>query len=107
MVSSLEPDLQILAQKSLRDGLIAYDRRYGWRGALGHISRAKIDPPNAFFDASRLITDFVITPEHEDTFQTLEKPSALHDWHLALIVSLNTSQAEIILQDGQRGQIFS
>ncbi len=32
--STLDPDLQKIAGKVLRDGLIAYDRRHGWRGPL-------------------------------------------------------------------------
>ena len=36
--TSLEPDLQAAAEKSLRDGLIAYDRRRGgWRGPVARI----------------------------------------------------------------------
>ncbi len=35
--TSLEPRLQALAEKTLRDGLIAYDRRHGWRGPLGRL----------------------------------------------------------------------
>ena len=34
--TSLDPVLQIAAEKSLRDGLMAYDRKMGgWRGAAG------------------------------------------------------------------------
>src|SRR5205085_2000109 len=36
--TSLDPRLQDIAQKSLRDGLQLYDRRHGWRGPLGHIA---------------------------------------------------------------------
>ena len=32
--TSLDPKLQAMASKSLRDGLIAYDRRHGWRGPV-------------------------------------------------------------------------
>ena len=32
--TSLDPTLQAEASKSLRDGLIAYDRRHGWRGPV-------------------------------------------------------------------------
>src|SRR5205823_8730764 len=36
--TSLDPALQIIADKALRDGLVNYDRRHGWRGPLTHIA---------------------------------------------------------------------
>lgn len=36
--TSLRPDYQIMAQNALRDGLVTYDRRQGWRGPLGRVS---------------------------------------------------------------------
>lgn len=38
--TSLEPRLQAIAERTLRDGLVAYDRRHGWRGP---ISRLDVD----------------------------------------------------------------
>src|SRR5690606_4496129 len=32
--TTLSPELQAIAEKALRDGLIAYDRRHGWRGPM-------------------------------------------------------------------------
>ena len=36
--TTLEPDLQAVAETALRDGLVAYDRRHGWRGPLTRVS---------------------------------------------------------------------
>ncbi len=37
--TSLDPALQLAAERSLRDGLMAYDRRMGgWRGAVAHLA---------------------------------------------------------------------
>ena len=35
--TSLDPELQAIATRVLHEGLVAYDRRHGWRGPLGHI----------------------------------------------------------------------
>jgi penicillin-binding protein 1A len=35
--TTLDPAIQATADKALRDGLIAYDRRHGWRGAYAKI----------------------------------------------------------------------
>lgn len=34
--TSIDPKLQLLAQKALRDGLLRYERGRGWSGPLGH-----------------------------------------------------------------------
>ncbi len=38
--TTLDPDLQVQARKALREGLVAYDRRHGWRGAVDTIDVA-------------------------------------------------------------------
>lgn len=35
--TSVDPKLQAIAQKALRNGLMDYDKRHGWRGPLSHI----------------------------------------------------------------------
>jgi penicillin-binding protein 1A len=50
--TSMDPALQALAERALRDGLCDYDRRHGWRGPLAKIDLgdwtaqlARIEPP--------------------------------------------------------------
>ncbi len=65
VVTSLDPKLQAEAVASVRDGLMAYDRRMGgWRGPLARLPRgaltgwagalAKIVPPDGMLDDWRL-----------------------------------------------------
>ena len=35
--TTLDPELQVKARKALREGLVAYDRRHGWRGPVDTI----------------------------------------------------------------------
>jgi penicillin-binding protein 1A len=37
--TTLDPHLQELARNALREGLMAYDRRHGWRGPISNMSR--------------------------------------------------------------------
>jgi penicillin-binding protein 1A len=37
--TSLDPKLQAMAEKALRAGLVAYDRRHGWRGPVARLRR--------------------------------------------------------------------
>jgi len=39
--TTLDPALQRIADRQLRAGLIAYDRRHGWRGPLGKLPKGK------------------------------------------------------------------
>jgi penicillin-binding protein 1A len=38
--TTVDPKLQAAADRALRAGLVAYDRRHGWRGALGRLALA-------------------------------------------------------------------
>src|SRR5690606_3627184 len=60
--TSIDPRLQKIAEKSLRDGLIAYDQRHGWRGTVAKMDDlddwatklAEIDEPAEMLDQWRL-----------------------------------------------------
>ncbi len=38
VVTSIDSRLQPLASKAVRDGLLQYDQRHGWRGAIAHVT---------------------------------------------------------------------
>ena len=82
--TTLDPKYQRIADKSLRNGLLAYDRRHGWRGPLGHIK----------------------TPE--DWLSALSKfplPKGLGVWRLAVVKEVLSSGAKIVIDDGSFGVI--
>ncbi len=79
--TSLDPTLQIAAEKSLRDGLMAYDRKMGgWRGAVAHLTLPPADFettwPAALSDQPR-------------------PPGMLPDWRIAIVASLTNSEAKV------------
>jgi penicillin-binding protein 1A len=84
--TSLDPHLQGLANKALRDALIAYDRRHGWRGPVTRTEVAGDWP-------TRLKA--VPLPAGAD---------GVH-WQLAVVLGTSTAGADIGLADGSRGQI--
>ncbi|MEG3619171.1 penicillin-binding protein 1A [Magnetovibrio sp. PR-2] len=75
--TTLEPRLQAIAEKTLHDGLIAYDRRHGWRGPL---SRIEGD------------VDFVAT------INQMEPPKGLGEWKLAVVKALDDEAATILVK---------
>ena len=84
--TSLDPTLQRMADRALRDALIAYDRRHGYRGPL-----AKIDATGDW--AARL--------------KALPVPAGTSDagWQVAVVLSLAPNAAEIGFADGRQGRI--
>ncbi len=82
--TTLDPRLQRIAQESLRDGLVAYDRRHGWRGP---ITRLETDQP------------------WREALPEVEVPTGGGDWKISVVVSVTPEQAEIGFEDGTTGII--
>lgn len=83
--TSLDPRLQRAATRSLQNGLMAYDKRHGWRGPVRHFE----------------------TGDEAKVFLTTEKePVYLPEkWDLAAVMGLTQTTAEIVLADGTQGTI--
>ncbi len=85
--TTLDPRLQDIADRALREGLIAYDRRHGWRGPIRTAALEQTADPQA------LLTE-------------IEKPvGAGEGWQLALVLATDANAAEIALAEGGSGQI--
>ncbi len=84
--TTLDPRLQAIAERILRGGLIAYDRRHGWRGPL-----AKIEVAAGQDWAGELM-------------KIAENP-ALRDWKAAAVLAVDKEGARIGLADGSEGRI--
>lgn len=82
--TTLDPKLQSYADKALRDGLEAYDRRHGWRGPF-----AKIDPAG----------DWLVQ------LSKLKLPEDITEWQLAAVRRVEDGGAEIGLDDGSEGYL--
>jgi penicillin-binding protein 1A len=82
--TTLSPRLQKIADRVLRAGLRAYDRRHGWRGPI-----AKIEPGPGWL--ARLLK----TPV----------PSAITPWKMAVVLKTDGNGAAIGLKNGAVGRI--
>jgi penicillin-binding protein 1A len=83
--STLEPRLQDIAVQALRDGLMAYDKRHGWRGALVRFET---------MDDWATQLSQVVPPE-----------SILQEWSLAVVIEVSASKAKIGFADQTQGTI--
>ncbi len=77
--TSVDPRLQYIAVKALRDGLMEYDRRHGWRGPVSHFEN--LDDWNA---------QLISIPE----------PADMPDnWMLAIVLETGTQNAKLGFAD--------
>ena len=79
----IDLNLQTIATKSLRDGLIAYDKRKGWRGPL---------------------TNKIYNPEWKQDLEKYKLENSIN-WKLAIVKKINKFSAEIETEDNIKGVI--
>lgn len=82
--TALEPRLQAIAEKALRSGLVTYDRRHGWRGAILNL---EVEGPWA------------------ERLKNYSKPLGMPEWQNALVHEVRQDGAIIGLTDGSYGFI--
>ncbi|MED5357637.1 MAG: transglycosylase domain-containing protein, partial [Pseudomonadota bacterium] len=82
--TTLDTRLQKLAETALREGLINYDRRYGWRGPIANISVKN----NWFARLNRV-----------------RRPVGIRGWRLAVVLYPHERSAELGFTDGSRGTL--
>ncbi len=83
--TSVDPRLQEIAVRTLREGLMAYDRRHGYRGPLGHF--------DAMADWKTQLEEFPV-PEGK-----------LNSWKIAVVIKAESETAEIGFKEGPRGTL--
>ncbi|GAB6054121.1 penicillin-binding protein 1A [Magnetospira thiophila] len=89
--TTLDPHLQSIARRSLREGLIDYDRRHGYRGPVGRIAAE---------GAAALPADWL------GQLRAAAAPKGLPDtWSLAAVDKVGADQAEILFADARRGTL--
>lgn len=82
--TTLDPELQAIAEHTLRDGLVAYDRRHGWRGP---------------------ITTLEVGPDWPAQLGSIEPPGGLDEWQLALVLQVADEETVVGLASGSQGVI--
>jgi penicillin-binding protein 1A len=82
--TTLDPVLQGDADKTLRDGMQRFDRKYGYRGP---------------------VTTIELGEGWAQRLAALERPKGLRDWQLAVVLEEDAAAAKIGFGDGKTGQI--
>ena len=86
--TTLDPGLQAIAARVLRQGLEAYDRRHGWRGP---ITRFEDSAGEGVAWAEKLAR--------------LQAPPGIGGWRMAVVLALDKAAADIGFADETRGRI--
>jgi penicillin-binding protein 1A len=82
--TTLDPKLQAIADKSLRDGLLAYDRRHGWHGVI-----ARIDAGDGWAERLRAVS----------------AKGLASGWRAALVLGADADKATVGFVDGSTGTV--
>ncbi len=83
--STLDTRLQNFAVNALRTGLVRYDRRHGWRGAVSHIE---------------------ISGDWASALKSAGNQSGIEAWRLAVVLGYGADKSvKIGLDDGSKGRI--
>lgn len=83
--STIDPRLQDIATQTLRDGLITYDRRHGWRGPITHLA--------AGTDMKAAMAKIPATA------------GSLPGWKSAAVTGMSISGAQLLFSDGSKGEL--
>lgn len=83
--TSLDPELQNIAVRVLEKGLLEYDKRHGYRGAVAHLDS---------LDNWQEALNKIVVPAY---FPAL--------WQKAIVLALDDDKAHIGLSDGSEGEI--
>jgi penicillin-binding protein 1A len=88
--TTMNPDYQALARAALRDGLVDYDRRHGYRGPLETIELAVGDRDAALA-----------------ALKTRRLPPGAEGWQLAVVTGYDTDEARLLRKDGRPAHILT
>jgi len=86
--TTLDPHMQKISDWTLRKGLITYDRRHGWRGALYHVDLADTKPET-----------------WQSVLATIMNPPGIGRWQVALVLKVDDNGVKIGLKSGEEGTI--
>ena len=119
--STLDPKLQILAERALRKGIRQYDRRHGYRGHIGNVFwREKDGDPTDLSPFVELIGKYAekYAEKHGEKYVSADAKGKLfpfaevakpigspENWSLARVDKVGAREALLVMQHGERGRL--
>ena len=96
--TSLDSTLQKHARHALRQGLMAYDRRHGWRGPLAHLNLSEKEcllPPKDTLAQALWVSKLKGLPDSPEEVS----------WKMGVILKITSTEALIGFKEGSWGRI--
>lgn len=84
--TTLDPELQEIATRALRNGLMAYDTRRGWHGVVAQITNIR---------------------QWQAGLKAIQKPKGAGNWQLAAVVGIEKTHTVVGLPDGKLVRILA
>jgi len=82
--TTLDPKLQEMAVRALRDGLVSYDQRHGWRGPVTHLPTMN---------------------SWAEQVAKVPPPDGAETWRLAAVISADADSAKVGFADGKTTEL--
>jgi penicillin-binding protein 1A len=119
VVTTIDPDLQLVAQRAVRDGIVDYDLRHGYRGKAGHfplpaqpqetgkkepITLAAPSGEDTSIETGQKITSSTPGPEaelYEPVLEHLEKMPEYQGIIPAVVLNTTDDSLEVLTKDNQ------
>ena len=83
--TTIDPKLQKIAEQAMRDGLVSYDRRHGYRGPVAHFENMA--------DWAKKLDD-IATPQ-----------GLIEGWRLAFVLETSANSAKLGFEDKSKGTL--
>lgn len=96
--TTLDTRLQTIANEALRDGLIAYDRRHGWRGPILNFNLHEIDFKDDIVPHVKKGQEAI--PQWLAALQEVPPQPGSGIWKQAIVLEVTAHQAKIGFKDG-------
>lgn len=108
--TTIDPNMQRMAQAAFRTHLVAYDRRHGYRGAITQVDLpADLEAREAEVVPGEEEARFLWQTALRDTVKELtddrKASEDLEPWKFALVLTVSDSEASVGFRDGTTGKV--
>lgn len=108
--TTIDPEMQRMAQAAFRTHLVTYDRRHGYRGPLTQVTLPDdLEAREEGTEDDEAPGDYLWLTEFEkavdDLLSKREAAEDIEPWRLAVVLRVESDEALIGLRDGARGKL--
>ncbi|MEM9233777.1 MAG: PBP1A family penicillin-binding protein, partial [Pseudomonadota bacterium] len=108
--TTIDPELQRMAQVAFRKHLVEYDRRHGWRGAISQIALPedldeRLEEAEPGEELPRFLWQVSLRETAEQLIEDRQANDDLEPWELAVVLTADSDNATLGFRDGRKGNL--